>query len=70
MDWQPIETAPRDGTPVFLWKNGFRGEHRYTEPGGSLCGKQWYQQSLMHCLWVENPTNWMPLPDPPKGPAV
>lgn len=25
IDWQPIATAPRDGTPVDLWhKDGFR----------------------------------------------
>lgn len=23
MDWQPIETAPRDGTYIFVWAPGF-----------------------------------------------
>jgi len=66
MEWQPIETAPRDGTRVLLSKvgstevvsgywNGIRYEdipvdEWLTAPGG----------------WRRQPTHWMPLPEPPK----
>jgi hypothetical protein len=59
MNWQPIETAPRDGTPVDLWhKAGFRN-----------C-EQWWDNTDK--IWVPDirPDNeyshWMPLPPPPQ----
>lgn len=56
--WQPIETAPKDGT-VFLacW---------VTDGGPYFGAVQWQYDG-----WVENsepvglPTHWMPLPAPP-----
>lgn len=59
--WQPIETAPKDGTMVLAcwagsgihpivsrWlKNSERWTHPFNKP-------------------VNPPTHWMPLPEPPK----
>lgn len=64
MDWQPIETAPKDGTVVMLyWPTisinaypavGFNHDDDY--------GWAWSQ-------WMDYgeifPTHWMPLPAPP-----
>lgn len=68
-DWRDIVTAPKDGTPVFLWKNQFIGVHRYLSPLGSVCGPQWYQAYGCNyaAFWVEGATHWMPLPQPPAN---
>lgn len=68
-NWRDIETAPKDGTPVFLWKNQFIGVHRYLNPLGSVCGPQWYQAYGCNyaAFWVEGATDWMPLPQPPAN---
>lgn len=78
MDWQPIETAPKDGTRIFL----FFPEWRHSvQPGHWLDSKeirygkiyresaQWIVEGSaffsIHERKLE-PTHWMPLPDPPK----
>jgi hypothetical protein len=74
-DWQPIETAPKDGTPVLI----------------AECGQlsngidHWYIDTAINCyeldvrerdVWTEregskvvcdSPTHWMPLPKPPQS---
>lgn len=65
--WQPIETAPRDGTIVDLWRPNYGGER--------LCAYRWEQLSegngffspvgSGYCV-VRDATHWMPLPEPPK----
>jgi hypothetical protein len=62
-EWQPIETAPKDGTKVLLFCNP--------------CGAGVGLFHLRRKLWVLGdpneleaediifPTHWMPLPEPP-----
>lgn len=65
-EWQPIETAPRDGTRVLL----------YVPPYGAMCGHNSFNlfgsmDHRWHCHSCldrgAKPTHWMPLPPPPAG---
>ena len=57
-EWKPIETAPRDGTPVDLWhKLGFR------------VVETWWDDDCWSCVMDDDDfTHWMPIPDPPEEP--
>jgi hypothetical protein len=59
-EWQPIETAPQDGTSVLIWIVG-------AMPGGHADVAQFYNSSWWFS--AQNPssvvTHWMPLPEPP-----
>lgn len=58
-EWQPIETAPKDGESILAWL-----------PHLALPGCIYYSGG--HWRWVTNggwagvPTHWMPLPPPPE----
>jgi hypothetical protein len=66
--WQPIETAPKDGSAFFVW-----WPHWYHFPllayikdySLNLCdstqpaGHWWFDMP-------NGPTHWMPLPEPPQ----
>lgn len=67
-DWQPIETAPKDGTNflaiggiyhglpfVARWEPSFYSDQPWKLP---LSASRVYE----HCL-----THWMPLPEPPEA---
>ena len=72
LTWQPIETAPRDSTPilvtgcnggrVILYAQFFeeRADEAFKGPGWLGCfeGMQ---------MWLAEPTHWMPLPTPPEA---
>lgn len=60
-EWQPIETAPKDETPVLLWANT-RRDREYSHWIGAFDGENWRDEVEGHFL---QPTHWMPLPDPP-----
>ena len=68
--WQPIETAPKDGTRILIW-DGYmclatwsdccnHGQFE-TAPGWQIfqCEDSW------HSVAAYNPTYWQPLPEPP-----
>lgn len=75
MTWQPIETAPTDGTPVLLYYPSGAIEPRGKEDGTDPI------LAVMSCerpgLWEgyysgigpswDAPTHWMPLPQPPES---
>src|SRR5258706_1141095 len=56
-DWQLIETAPKDGTRALL---GHIGVVR----GVARCIKSYWQYEAAG-FWIDEPTHWMPLPEPP-----
>ena len=60
--WQPIETAPRDGTLILIarmpcdyWHGIFVGYWNDTID-------EWFYSAA---LLISQPTHWMPLPKPP-----
>ena len=70
LNWQPIETAPRDGTDVLLYEGGeyeriYMGFYANTIDRG---GKKVYQfWDIGSEPWNWEPTHWMPLPEPPTA---
>lgn len=67
MDWQPIETAPRDGTSFLVWlptpelgSNVQVWSRRTEKYSGTICGRFAFD-------FRAGPTHWMPLPEPPKN---
>jgi hypothetical protein len=60
--WQDIETAPKDGTRVLI----YRGPEPNEPDVGFWALDRWFSQSNEISLWgAFPPTHWMPLPDRP-----
>jgi hypothetical protein len=76
--WQPIETAPRDGSRILVW---FRTHGAvsvsWDDPDGDTDSKWaiWCVDDFKHGPWSVrgyregDDTHWMPLPDGPETPA-
>lgn len=62
MNWQPIETAPKDGTRILLF-NSYQVRLGYWGGKRPACWKEDSGRSL----WGAPPTHWMPLPAPPTN---
>jgi len=64
MKWQPIETAPKDGTRYLIFQPYGGGFDIYEAcyVGGYESGNVWFSKGRD----VYNPTHWMPLPPPPE----
>ena len=73
MDWQPIETAPKDGTEFQAWvthgrdqKGFWEPKCRYSEHGAfEMWGRVDYDCDGWDTYPGHTPTHWMPLPAPP-----
>lgn len=81
-EWQPIETAPKDGTPILIWirdrlYEAMWCEHRFKP--SSYIGEDADEDGWWGIRWAEidsygvspdeMPTHWMPLPNPPAHPT-
>jgi hypothetical protein len=73
MNWQPIETAPKDGRYVIVWPPTFTGvvscarwdEDKYLKRPRPY----WSRTDDMGRSTMsreKQPTHWMPLPPPPE----
>lgn len=60
MEWQPIETAPKDETEILTLRKGGMTAVAIYFPHQEA---EWCCVDGMHLL---NVTHWMPLPEPPK----
>lgn len=58
MEWQPIETAPRDRA-ILVWATGAHD----LEP--IMCTCKWHPDAGFCVDELREPTHWMPLPNPP-----
>ena len=67
-EWQPIETAPKNGESVLL----YYGQEYCIMEGGCFKRERGYRKNVYY-QWVAaidmgelGPTHWMPLPKPPQ----
>jgi hypothetical protein len=63
-EWRPINTAPKDGTLILAWDGraallAYWGRSNAVNPFGWIGGH-------CHINHIDQPTHWMPLPDPPQ----
>jgi hypothetical protein len=61
-EWQPIETAPKDGTPIIVYRPKFDGDYI------PKVGEDYWHQRLK--CWAKSrsdtpPVKWQHFPEPP-----
>lgn len=67
MTWQPIETAPKGGSPVLLWCTDICGLNGHVSVGTwhEAYGGSWWDRGMEYTL--DHASHWMPLPEPPNA---
>ena len=64
MKWEPMETAPQDGTPFLAcWKRTSPSEDK------PMYAVSHFAHGVIWPDWIyikDHPTHWMKLPEPPK----
>jgi hypothetical protein len=66
MNWQPINTAPKDGTSVLLYQP--KGRYYHECMMVAAWSTSWMPDGIGGYEWeneLQAPTHWMPLPLPP-----
>lgn len=73
MEWQPIETAPKDGTAVLVYPATWNGRSaaiaifnldKYAKKPLPYWARD-DDMGRVTCSRKNPPSHWMPLPDPP-----
>ena len=70
--WMPVETAPKDGTPILLSGVYMWETYEQFSQDGIVVGcfndayKDWIIVTSGPDACTVRPTHWMPLPDPPQ----
>lgn len=74
-EWQPIETAPKDGMPILAVIAGFvpcvaiwvcfEGESRWSLDPEEFTNDDHFSEHWRATRY--EPTHWMPLPEPPDA---
>jgi hypothetical protein len=68
--WQPIETAPKDGSMIVVFSPEFyEAELEPLDQMDWFCVVRWNDGEWRYAggeYTFDNVTHWMPLPDPPE----
>jgi len=79
-EWQPIETAPKDGTVIMVWAKGYTWPEvvlyeKYMPEDAEEIGEPGYWRNAEDLLAevtddisADEWTHWMPIPPPPSNP--
>ena len=63
-EWQPIETAPKDGTRILTASRHNSGWWLIVAEWGGKSPPRWIDSFIGRT--AQSPTHWMPLPEPPQ----
>lgn len=64
-EWQPIETAPKDGTSILVWPYWSDEKPAQVQWRDMKRTPGRWEISTSYFCYGANPTHWMPLPEPP-----
>jgi hypothetical protein len=72
-DWRTIDSAPKDGTRILLFDNGYIAIGRWSDDarfGNEKYGPGWQifecEMDEWYAIATDTATHWMPLPSPPR----
>jgi hypothetical protein len=74
-EWQPIETAPKQAGRILLYRDGRVVCGQWHTDQYAKNPKPYWTHDLIDVFGIRDarsrpPTDWMPLPDPPKMRSV
>lgn len=65
-EWQPISTAPKDGTWMLMWSEHWRDGGKPTMKPVIAMWSRFGNCFVDYDSSIYMPTHWMALPEPPK----